>query len=176
MKVNIRNFNKGPKERKIDIKVEKWDTYSLDHTAALIILPLLLQLKHGKQGVPSDFVARVGGDMDRNYVFEFIQEDENEVFDKLCQEWENTLDKMIWSFQQIVDDSYDDKYHHGHIKFGWKPIVITNPTTGVVEEMYEMVDENPDEHWYDYVGHQLHEERIQEGLELFGKYYRNLWD
>jgi hypothetical protein len=39
-----------------------------------------------------------------------------------------------------------------------------------------MVDKNPDEHWYDHIGHQLHEARIQEGLELFGKYYRNLWD
>jgi hypothetical protein len=39
-----------------------------------------------------------------------------------------------------------------------------------------MVDENPGEHWYDIVGHQLHEERIQEGLELFGKHLRDLWD
>lgn len=176
MKVNIRDFNRGPKERKIDVKVERWDTYSLDHTAALIILPLLLQLKHSKQGVPSDFVSRVGGDMDSNYVFEFIQEDENDVFDKLCQQWEETIDKMIWSFQQIVDDSYDSKYHHGDMKIGWKPVQRPNPVTGVVEEMYEMVDENPGEHWYDHVGHMLHEERIQEGLELFGKYYRSLWD
>jgi hypothetical protein len=98
------------------------------------------------------------------------------VFDQGCKKWEEILDKMIWSFQQLVDDSYDSKYHHGHMKLGWKPIEITNPVTGVVENMYEMVDENPGEHWYDHVGHELHEDRIQEGLELFGKYYRNLWD
>jgi hypothetical protein len=62
------------------------------------------------------------------------------------------------------------------MKLGWKPVEITNPTTGVVETMHEMVDENPGEHWYDHVGHALHEDCIQEGLELFGKYYRNLWD
>jgi hypothetical protein len=45
-----------------------------------------------------------------------------------------------------------------------------------VEKAYEMVDENPGEHWYDHIGHELHEERIQEGLELFGKYFRSLWD
>jgi hypothetical protein len=39
-----------------------------------------------------------------------------------------------------------------------------------------MVDKNPGAHWYDAEGHLLHEERIQEGLELFGKYYRSLWD
>jgi hypothetical protein len=176
MRVNIRNFNKGPKERKIDVKVERWDTYSMDHTAALIILPLLLQLKQTKHGVPSGLVTRTGGDTDNNYCFDFIQEDENVVFDKLCEQWDEILDKMIWSFQQLVDDSYDSKYHHGHMKLGWKPIEITNPSTGQVEKAYEMVDENPGEHWYDHVGHTLHEERIQEGLELFGKYYRNLWD
>jgi hypothetical protein len=26
------------------------------------------------------------------------------------------------------------------------------------------------------VGHQLHEERMQEGFDLFGKHYRSLWD
>lgn len=176
MKANFRNFNKGPKERKVEVTVEQWDTYSMDHTAALIILPLLLQLKQTKHGVPSGLVTRIGGDTDNNLCFDFIQEDENEVFDKLCDKWDEILNKMIWSFQQIVDDSYDSKYHHGHMKLGWKPIEITNPATGNVEKAYEMVDENPGEHWYDHVGHELHEERIQEGLELFGKYFRSLWD
>lgn len=176
MKTNIRNYNKGNTERRIDIQIDPWDTYSMDHTAALVILPLLLQLKASKQGVPSELTTRIGGDADSNYCFDFIKEDENAVFDQCCLKWDEILDKMIWSFQQIVDDSYDSKYHHGKMKIGWKPIVIANPTTGVIEEMYEMVDENPNEHWYDYVGHMLHEERIQEGLDLFGKYYRNLWD
>jgi hypothetical protein len=85
---------------------------------------------------------------------------------------------MIWSMGQLAFDDYDDKYHHGDAKYDW---VITdqtypNPITGVQEPTYQMVDKNPDEHWYDHVGHKLHEERIQEGLELFGKYFRNLWD
>lgn len=178
MKVNIRNFNKGPSERRIDVEIDKWDTYGMDHTASLIILPLLLQLKDSKMGVPNEFVERVGGDMDSNMVFDFITEDENEVFDKLCDKWTETIDKMIWSFQQIVDENYDSKYHHGKMDIGWEktPKQYPNPVTGQLEYMYQMVDKNPGKHWYDYVGHHLHEERIQEGLELFGKYYRNLWD
>ena len=85
MKVNIRNFNKGPKERKIDVKVERWDTYSMDHTAALVILPLLLQLRQSKMGVPNEFVQRTGGDFDNNYCFDFINEDEASVFDQGCK-------------------------------------------------------------------------------------------
>lgn len=176
MKVNIRKYNSGPTERKIDVKIDPWDTYSMDHTAALIILPMLLQLLKTKHGVPSAFVTRTGGDTDGNYCFDFIKEDENEVFDKLCEKWEEVLEKIVWSFQQIVAEDYDSKYHHGKMKIGWKPVQLPNPVTGLVEEMYEMVDENPEEHWYDHVGHRLHEDRIQEGLELFGKYYRSLWD
>ena len=83
---------------------------------------------------------------------------------------------MIWSFQQIVDDESDHKYFHGTPDYGFEPIQEINPVTGFKEKMYQMVDRNPGEHWYDHVGHMLHEERIQEGLELFGKYYRSLWD
>jgi hypothetical protein len=176
MKVNIRKYNKGPKERKIDVLVERWDTYSVDHTLAFIMLPLLLQLKDTMQGVPGEFTQSVGSDTDGNYCFDFIQDDQDEVFDTNCKKWYDTLDKIIWSFQQIIDDDYSNKYHHGDMKIGWKPITLPNPITGVVEEMYEMVDENPNEHWYDYLGHQLHEDKIQEGFELFGKYFRSLWD
>jgi hypothetical protein len=39
-----------------------------------------------------------------------------------------------------------------------------------------MIDTNPEEHWFDAEGLQLHEDRIQEGLNLFAKYFRALWD
>jgi hypothetical protein len=86
---------------------------------------------------------------------------------------------MIWSFQQIAIEDYDDQYHHGKIDIGWKKVpdkLFPNPVSGKQESLYQMVDKNPEEHWYDHKGHMLHEERIQEGLDLFGKYYRALWD
>jgi hypothetical protein len=45
-----------------------------------------------------------------------------------------------------------------------------------MEDTFQMVDKDPEAHWYDAEGHLLHEAKIQEGLELFGKYFRNLWD
>lgn len=179
MKVNIRKFNKGPTSRKIDIQIDKWDTYGLDNTLALIILPALIQLKESKHGIPSEFVADTIADgYDGQRCFDFVTDDKDDVFEQGCQKWEETLDKMIWSFQQLVVDDYDSKYHHGNMKVEWRKTLkpIINPSTGKPEYMYEMVDTNPNEHWYDHVGHMKHEERIQEGLDLFGKYYRNLWD
>lgn len=177
MKLNLPKYPKS-KERKVKIQIDKWDTWNLDGTLALIILPALIQLKHTKHGIPSEF-GDVGGEsysMQRS--FDFYEESHNDAFEEGCKRWEEVLDKMIWSFQQLAIEDYDKKYHHGNIEIDWEktPDQHTNPLTGKKEHMYQMVDKNPTRHWYDHEGHMMHEERIQEGLDLFGKYYRSLWD
>jgi len=116
--------------------------------------------------------------MNGQMTFDFYQEDHTAAFDTCVKNWEDTLNKMIWSFQQLVHDDYDALYHHGNPKYDWVKLdeQYVDPVTGKKEDAFQMVDTNPEEHWYDMKGHNLHEERIQEGLELFGKYYRNLWD
>lgn len=179
MKVNIGKYPKGNGNRKIDIDIERFDTWSLDHTLAHIILPALLQLKEEKHGVPSEVVNDVGGeDWCPQDSFDFYKESHNEAWEIAAKRWDEILDKMIWSFEQLITDDYSAQYHHGTMDTDWIKTdkLYPNPVTGKMEATYQMVDKNPDEHWYDSVGHQLHEERMQEGFELFGKYYRNLWD
>jgi hypothetical protein len=178
MKVNIGKYYKSSNKRKVDIKIDKYDTYSLDHTLALIILPALIQLKQTMHGVPSDFAEVGGEDYHDQLSFDFYAEDQKEMFAKRCEAWNETLDKMIWSFQQIALEDYDQQYHHGEAKYDWvkSDKQYPNPISGKMEDTFQMVDKNPNEHWYDFVGHQEHEKRIQEGLDLFSKYFRNLWD
>ena len=179
MKVNIGRYPKGNSKRRIKIEVDNFDSWSLDSTMSWIILPVLIQLKYSMQGVPADFTKAIGNDVDGNYCFDFIKDDEDEVFNKGCEAWETAIDKMIWSFYQLsLDDEFDSKYHHGRMETEWKESDHTypNPITGKIEKTFEMIDKNPDDHWYDRVGHELHEKRIQEGLDLFAKYYRALWD
>ena len=178
MKIKIGKFPKYGNQR-IDIHIDPWDTWNMDRTLASIIYPMLIQLKNSKHGVPGEFVNDVGGeDYDEQNSFDFYKETHKESWDIACKRWDNVLDKMIWSFGQLAYEDYDEQYHHGEAKYDWVKTEKTypNPITGKIEETYQMVDKNPDEHWYDHVGHRLHEERIQEGLELFGKYYRSLWD
>lgn len=179
MKVNIGKYpKKASGKRKINVQIDNHDTWSLDHTLALIIYPALLQLKATKQGVPSEF-AEVGGEQHMMQdSFDFYQETHEDAWKLGLERWDETLDKMIWSFEQLLKGDYDDQYHHGEAKYDWvkSDKLFPNPISGKVEETYQMVDKNPDEHWYDSVGHLKHEERIQEGLELFGKYFRSLWD
>jgi hypothetical protein len=45
MKIKIGKYPKGCGDRKIDVDIEQFDTWSLDHTLAHIILPALMQLR-----------------------------------------------------------------------------------------------------------------------------------
>jgi hypothetical protein len=178
MKAKLNRYRKND-TRKVYVEIENHDTWSLDRTLALIILPGLLQLKDTAKGVPGNFSELAGGaDYDNQDSFDFYKDSHNDAFDIACKEWEKTLDKMIWSFQQLALEDWDSQYHHGNAKFEWVKTddVYTNPLTGKVEPTYQMVDTNPGEHWYDHEGAMLHRDRIQEGLDLFAKYYMNLWD
>jgi hypothetical protein len=138
-----------------------------------------LQLKNAKHGVPSEMVDDVGGESySAQDSFDFYKESHNESFDIACKRWDEILDKMIWAFEQLLKDDYSEKYHHGKAEYDWVESDKTypNPITGKIEATYQMLDKNPNDHWYDHVGEKLHEARMQEGFELFGKYYRNLWD
>jgi len=178
MKIKIGNYPAKGVRRKIDIKIDRFDTWSLDHTLALIIYPALLQLKHEKQGVPNEFATVGGEDYLDQLSFDFYIETHNDAFEEGIKEWDIILDKMIWSFYQIAHDDYNELYHHGKPNYNFvkSDTTITNPVTGKQEETFEMEDKNPGEHWFDSEGLLLHEERVQEGLVLFGKYFRSLWD
>ena len=164
--------------RKVNIQVDNYDFWSLDSSLALIILPCLLALKDNKHGVPNEFVDVGGADYDAQQSFDFYTETHNEAWDIGSKRWDETLDKMIWSFYQIALVDYENKYHHGKGDYDWvkSDKQFLNPVTGKIEDTYRMVDNNPKEHWVDIDGYKLHNERIQEGLDLFAKYFRNLWD
>lgn len=178
MKVNIGKYPRGPKPQRVDIQIERHDTWNMAETLALIIYPMLLKLKAEKHGVPHDF-SEVGGESYTDQdSFDFYKDSQDWAFEEKCKQWDVTLDKMIWSFEQLLDEEWESKYHHGKHETEWvecdKPMM--NPLTGKMEKMYQMKDKNPGGHWYDAEGHQLHMARMQEGFELFGKYYQNLWD
>lgn len=177
MKVNIKKFPKKG-EQKVNVVIDKHDTWSLDHTLASIIYPALLQLKATKHGVPSEFATVGGEDYESQDSFDFYKDSVQDSFEIACKRWDEVLDKMIWSFEQLLKDNHDDLYHHGKSEYDWVKTdkQYPNPISGKMEDTFQMVDKDPEAHWYDAEGHQLHEARIQEGLELFGKYYQNLWD
>lgn len=178
MKIKIGPYPKKGNRRKINVQIDPYDTWSLDHTLAHIIYPALLQLKATKNGVPAEFADAGGEDHVEQDSFDFYKETNKEAFEEKIKQWDEVLDKMIWSFQQLVMDNYSDKYYHGKAEYDFVETDHTfpNPISGKLEKTFQMVDKNPSDHWFDAEGLELHEKKIQEGLELFGKYYRALWD
>lgn len=104
MKVSISKYHAGS-SRKIKVEINDHDVFSLDSTLAHIILPCLCLLRGSAKGVPNEIVDNVGGeDFVPQMSFDFYTETHRESFDIACQRWDTILDKMIWSFTQLVND------------------------------------------------------------------------
>jgi hypothetical protein len=139
------------------IKIDRWDTWSMDHTLSEIIVPMLKQLQATKQGAPYTDDA----DVPEYLRSHMAQPKENEWdTDSLhFMRWDWILAEMIWAFEQKVDDESESQFFDHSASNGLDP-------------------------WHkDYVGPKFdqegytkHHDRMQNGFRLFGKYYQNLWD
>lgn len=169
------------KVKKEYIKIDYWDTWSMDHTLSPIILKMLKQLKATKHGsgyidmedVPEHMRTTETENWDDQKCFEFYHEDTEERKYNVHDRYEWALDEMIFAFEHLVDDSWEDKYSSGemdHYSEACKWDENGKPT------LYQM-KEGPN-HTYkcDYDGLAEEWKRVDNGLRLFGKYFRTLWD
>ena len=74
-------------QQSIKVKIDKWDTWSMDHTLAHIVLPMLVQLKATNYGYPGNLTEA---------------------------KWNIIMDKMIYAFEHKVRD--DDMIDTGDQK------------------------------------------------------------
>lgn len=163
------------KERKIKIYLDRWDTWSMDHTLALIVLPMLKQLKATKHGSPLVDIE----DVPEHLRPTEAPSDENGYTDNTVHErWDWVMDEMIFAFEHKVDDSWQDAFRSGEHDLRWvkDEKMYPNPKTGVMEPTYRMEKGPNDTYECDYEGMKKVEDRIQNGFRLFGKYYSGLWD
>ena len=128
------------------VKIHRFDTYSMDTTLALIILPMLRQLKETKHGIPSEFIIGADG---------------KEIgLDAAEAKWNAVLDEIIWAFSQLNNEDSEQQFYSGEY----------DTTKMIGEPGWQGT------HKIDMEGLKAHNKRLKEGLELFGKYYLNLWD
>ena len=107
MKVSIGDYATNPSKRKrlIKVTIDRYDTYSLDHTLALVISPALKRFKQEACSYPPCFES--------------------------LEYWLLVIDKMIYAMDKVVEDQ----------------IYLS-------DDVYICV---------------------QEGCDLFGKYFQHLW-
>lgn len=140
------NWIDKKKKRKVEIKLHNYDTWSVDHTLALIIFPVLKQLKEHHHGSPWVNDEDVPEELKSTSAPPLTQEQKDcgSTDDLFHKRWEWVLDEMIWTFEQLADEEGDLKFY-----------------------MEDYPDEEVVRAWRD---------RKKNGLRLFGKYYEALWD
>ena len=152
------------------VKIDRWDTWSMDHTLAYIILPMLKQLKDSKHGAPNVDDEDVPKELRSIYAF---PKEEYDVDGNHFARWDWVLDEMIFAFECKNDESWQDAYRSGEID--WKSEACGWDENGKAT-MYKHVDGPNHTYECDYDGMKVVEDRIQNGFRLFGRYYQNLWD
>jgi hypothetical protein len=152
------------------VKIDRWDTWSMDHTLAYIILPMLKQLKKDTHGAPWVDDEDVPRELRSVYAF---PKEEYDTDGNHFARWDWVLDEMIFAFECKNDDSWQDAYRSG--EFDSKSKACAWDKNGKAT-MYKLVDGPNHTYKCDYDGMKVVEDRIQNGFRLFGKYYQTLWD
>ena len=142
------------KTRKISVRIDNYDTWSMDDTLAHIIVPMLKQLKDTKHGVPHTDMEDVSENCR-------VEDKENKI-EWMMFRWHYVIDEMIWAFEQKTLD-WEDQY--------------TTKEDNKVSDYDAMKGVDPEyTYTFDHEGMKTHHERMMNGFRLFGKYYESLWD
>ena len=147
-------FGYAPKQ-KTSVKIHNYDTWSMDHTLAHIIVPMLVQLKATKHGAP--WVDDEDVPEQLRSTSAPAKEDEYDVDSNHFKSWDWVIDEMIWAFEQKARDDWESDYYGEWVDDDSKPLgghFINS----------------------DDAGRKAHQERMTNGFRLFCKYYNNLWD
>lgn len=154
------------KERKIQVHIDRWDTWSMDHTLAYIVLPMLRQLKATKHGAPYVDPKDVPKELQPKKQTK-KQKDNGETDSTHFERWDWVLDEMIFAFESKLDDSWEEQFETGTSDLQMKKLEDGN---------YQMVNGPNHTRVYDREGRKKYQERISNGFRLFGTYFENLWD
>jgi hypothetical protein len=145
------------RSRQVYVRIDKYDTWSMDHTLSYIILPMLKQLKADKHGAPHVDDEDVPDNIKSTNAP--AKENDWDTDEHHFVRWDYILDEMIWAFEQQVDDNSDSQFFdHGEKIVG--------------EDLMDSVRRMK----VDEVGLKAWHERKKNGYRLFGKYYEALWD
>lgn len=142
MRVEIGDFAQDDEsERIINVQVDEWDTWNMDQTIALMVLPLIKKYKEEMESRGMCFPGSLYSQVRESYnpdQNEILSEEELEelVRDTCGNLWNEYVEAMIFSFEEAIE--------------GY---------TGT----------------FDTKEYQKYQQKIQDGFELFGKYFTSLW-
>ena len=138
------------------VKIDRYDTWSMDHTLAHIILPMLKQLQETKHGAPFTDDKDVPKELRSTMAPPTENKWDTDIYH--FKRWDWILNEMIWAFEQKLKDD-DESQFYDHSEGEGLPF----------EERLGKIK-------VDQKGLKAHQNRKANGFRLFGRYYQNLWD
>lgn len=155
-------YNK--RQRKVQVRIDGYDVWGMDHTLALIVVPMLEKLQKTKQGYPHVDDEDVPENIQSTSAPLLTEEQKNcgHMDAHAEARWAWVLSEMLWAFRQHATDDWQEKYYSGE--------------TDIQFEGNQMVKGPKDTFKIDMVAIQKHRDRMNNGLRLFAKYYESLWD
>lgn len=179
----LRRFYK----RKIKIRIDPSDTWGMDHTLGMIILPMLKQLKatkHGSQWVDDEDVPHMVKNKKKSkkkaapvgdiHAVDMGEEDQHS---DVHARWDWVLDEMIWAFEQVNAEDEGRSNYYVPYKEGEEVERVRWKDSKTGEYHYMMTEEEARKMGkYDPKLQKVYQKRVSNGLRLFGKYYQGLWD
>ena len=157
------------------VRIDRWDTWSMDHTLSLIVLPMLRQLQATNHGSPN---------VDDEDVPEHLRstaadpkENEWDTDSNHHDRWEWVLGEMIFAFERKVDDAWEQEFYSGQSDLQWVPVDRDGNEVAKGDHRFYKIEHGPNHtHTCDHAGLKAVHDRMANGFRLFGKYYQNLWD
>ena len=140
------------------VKIDRWDTWSMDYSLSFIVVPMLKQLKETKHGAP--FVDDEDVPEELKSTSAPPKENDYDTDENHFKRWDWALNEMIWSFEQNLDTNSEEKFFD-HAEW---------------DEKEKDFGKNLHKIKIDQVGLKIHQDRKVNGFRLFGKYYQGLWD
>jgi hypothetical protein len=154
--------------RKIKVRIDRYDTWNMDNTLALIIHPMLVQLRKS---------ANSSGKVDDEDVPEHLRstavppkENCYDIDDNYHKRWEYVLDEMIFAFEAKANGNWDDQFYSGERDINWVEVEFEG------EKLREAQTGPNHTFKVDREGLNAYHARMKNGFRLFGKYYESLWD
>ena len=146
------------RKRQVYIRIDRHDSWSADHTLALIAVPLLKQLQLTKHGAPH--VDDVDVPKELWSVNALPKESEHDTDSNHFKRWDWVLGEIIWALEQKTSDDADSQFY--------TKLDPDLKSKDINTQMGNLV--------VDMDGLKAWQARKTRGYKLFGKYFENLWD
>ena len=139
------------------VKIDRWDTWSMDYTLSYVVVPMLKQLQETKHGAPS--VEDEDVPVELRSTSAPAKENEWDTDENWFKRWDWVMAEMIWAFEQNLDNNSEEKFFNDS---------NVDDKSSIMDQISKIK--------IDHEGLRAHQDRKQNGFRLFGKYYQGLWD